>query len=146
MRFSYKLPVEFRDYDGMGHVNHAVYLQYMETTRVELARKLGLVRGGFRSPMIMAMCHCEYKKPITDERSITVTIWVSRIGEKSWDLDYTIRGRNGVEYAMGRTTQVGYDYDSNSTDKVSLKLRKSLRKYAGRPLELRGFRQPVARE
>jgi acyl-CoA thioester hydrolase len=41
LKFSIDLPVQFRDIDVMGHVNNATYFQYMETGRVELARKLG---------------------------------------------------------------------------------------------------------
>ena len=55
-----ELPVQFRDIDRMGHVNHAVYLQYMETARVELARRLGIIRDMSSSSFIVAMAHCEY--------------------------------------------------------------------------------------
>src|SRR5437773_8707651 len=101
----------------MGHVNNATYLQYMETARVELARSLGQVREGFRPGFIIASARCEFKKPIRDERRITVSVWVSRIGVRSWDLDYSIRGPRGVQYAVGRTTQVAYDYKTRSAAK-----------------------------
>src|SRR6266436_7829080 len=106
----------------MGHVNNATYLQYMETARVELARRLGQVREGFRAGFIVVSVRCELKKPIRDERRITVSVWVSRIGDRSWDLDYTIRGPREVEYAVGRTTQVAYDYKTRSAVQVSGKL------------------------
>jgi len=64
VKLSIELPVQFRDIDRMGHVNHAVYLQYMETARVELARCLGMIRDVSSSSFIVAMAHCEYKKPI----------------------------------------------------------------------------------
>ena len=121
----------------MGHVNHATYLQYMETARVELARSLGLVTKGFRSGFILASARCEFKKPITDERRITVTVWVSRIGDRSWDLDYSIRGPRRVEYAVGRTTQVAYDYKTRSAVQVSGKLRKELAQHVSPPVNFR---------
>ena len=134
------LPVQFRDIDRMGHVNHAVYLQYMETARVELARRLGMIRDVSSSSFIVAMAHCEYKKPIRGESRVTVSCWVSRIGERSWDLDYSVRGPRSVEFAIGRTTQVGYDYNSRSTVRISAKLRKALKKYAGKTLRFREIR------
>ncbi len=137
MKFSIDLPVQFRDIDVMGHVNHATYLQYMETARVELARSLGQVTEGFRSNFILASAHCEFKKPITDERRITVTVWVSRIGDRSWDLDYSIRGPNRVGYAVGRTTQVAYDYKTRSAVQISGKLKRELEKYLETPLKFR---------
>jgi acyl-CoA thioester hydrolase len=130
------LPVQFRDIDRMGHVNHAVYLQYMETARVELARRLGMIRDVSSSNFIVGMAHAEYKRPIRDERRVTVSTWVSRIGERSWDLDYTV-GSGRALFAVGRTTQVWYDYDARSTVRISEKLKKALRKYAGKPLRFR---------
>jgi acyl-CoA thioester hydrolase len=121
----------------MGHVNNATYLQYMETARVELARRLGQVTRGFRASFIVASARCEFKKPIRDERQITVSVWVSRIGHRSWDLDYSIRGPRRAEYAIGRTTQVAYDYKTRSAAKLSGKLKKELAKHVGPPLKFR---------
>jgi acyl-CoA thioester hydrolase len=138
LKFSIDLPVQFRDIDVMGHVNNATYFQYMETGRVELARRLGQVRGGFRGGFIVASARCEFKKPIRDERRITVSVWVSRIGDRSWDLDYSIHRPRRVEYAVGRTTQVAYNYKTRSVIKISGKLKKELNKYMGLPVRFRG--------
>ena len=137
VKFSIELPVQFRDIDIMGHVNNSTYLQYMETARVELARSLGQVREGFRASFIIASARVEFKKPIRDERRITVSAWVSRIGDRSWDLDYSIRGPRKAEYAVGRTTQVAYDYKTRATVRISRKLKKELAKYIGRPFKFR---------
>lgn len=136
MRLRIELPVQFRDIDRMGHVNHAVYLQYMEIARVELARRLDMIKDVLSSSFIVAMAHVEYKKPIRDEPRITVTNWVSRIGERSWDLDYIVNGES-VEFAVGRTTQVGYDYKTRRTVRISEQLRKALGKYSGKPIQFR---------
>ncbi len=121
----------------MGHVNHAVYLQYMETARVELAKRLDLIKDVTSSKFIVGTAHVEYKRPIRDEPSVTVTTWISKVGERSWDLDYTIKfGR--VEFATGRTTQVCYDYNSRKAISISKPLRKSLKRYQGSPLRFRG--------
>jgi len=137
LKFSIDLPVQFRDIDVMGHVNNATYLQYMETARVELARRLGQVREGFRPGFIIASARAEFKKPIRDERRITVSVWVSRIGDRSWDLDYSIHGPRGVQYAIGRTTQVAYDYKTRSAIKISAKLKRKLAKYVEASLKFR---------
>jgi acyl-CoA thioester hydrolase len=137
LKFSIDLPVQFRDIDVMGHVNNATYFQYMETGRVELARKLGQVRQGFRGGFIVASARCEFKKPIRDERRVTVSVWVSRIGDRSWDFDYSIRGPRGAEYAIGRTTQVAYDYKARSAIHISGKLKRGLAKHVDAPVKFR---------
>src|SRR3989449_1475464 len=137
VKFSIELPVQFRDIDVMGHVNNATYFQYMETARVELARRLGQLTDGIRPGFIVASARCEFKKPIRDERRITVSVWVSRIGDHSWDLDYSIHGSRGVEYAIGRTTQVAYDYKTGSTVQISGRVKRELTKRLGTPLKFR---------
>src|SRR5947208_11419994 len=121
----------------MGHVNNATYLQYMETARVELARSLGQVREGSRPSFIIASARVEFKKPIRDERRITVTVWVSRIGDRSWDLDYSIHAPRRIEYAVGRTTQVAYDYKTRSAVQISRKLKRELAKHLRTPINFR---------
>jgi len=137
VKFSIELPVQFRDIDVMGHVNNATYLQYMETARIELARLLGQLTDGVRPGFIVASARVEFKKPIRDERRITVSVWVSRIGEHSWDLDYSIHGPRGIEYAIGRTTQVAYDYKTGSTVQISGRVKRELTKRLGTPLKFR---------
>ncbi len=137
LKFRIDLPVQFRDIDVMGHVNNATYFQYMETARVELARRLGQVREGFRGSFIVASARCEFKKPIRDERRITVSVWVSRIGDRSWDLDYSIHRPRRLEYAVGRTTQVAYDYKTRSAVQISGRLKKELAKYIELPVKFR---------
>src|SRR5207245_10788100 len=137
LKFSSEPPVQVRDIDVMGHVNNATYLQYMETARVELARHLGQLTDGIRPGFIVASARCEFKKPIRDEHRITVSVWVSRIGDHSWDLDYSIQGPRGVEYAIGRTTQVAYDYKTGSAVQTSRRVKRELTKRIGTPVKFR---------
>src|SRR5438552_8752019 len=137
VKLSIELPVQFRDIDVMGHVNNATYLQYMETARVDLARRLGLLTNGFRASFIVASARIEFKKPIRDERQITISVWVSRIGNRSWNLDYSIHGPRGIQYAVRSTTQVAYDYNTRSAVQVSGKLKRELAKHVEAPVKFR---------
>jgi hypothetical protein len=80
------------------------------------------------------MAHRGYKKPIRNEPREAVTCWVSRIGDRSWDLDYAVRAGR-VEFRMSRTTQVSDDSNTRSTVRIFEKLRKRPGKYAGKPLK-----------
>jgi acyl-CoA thioesterase FadM len=62
---------------------------------------------------------------------------VSRIGERSWDLDYSIRGPRKAEYAIGRTTQVAYDYKTRTAVQISGKLKRKLAKYVEASIKFR---------
>lgn len=137
MKFNTELPVQFRDLDCLGHVNSAVYLQYMETTRIEFMRATGRISEGFRPGFIIASCHCEYRKPITDERRIVVSLWSSKIRGRSWDFDYEVANETHGLFAKGRTTQVAYDYRSTSPVTIPVELVKLLAKYGEKPLKFR---------
>jgi YbgC/YbaW family acyl-CoA thioester hydrolase len=41
--FEYKITVRGYELDSFGHVNHAVYLNYMEQARWEIIRQIGLI-------------------------------------------------------------------------------------------------------
>jgi YbgC/YbaW family acyl-CoA thioester hydrolase len=41
--FEYKISVRGYELDSYGHVNHSVYLNYMEQARWEIIRKIGLI-------------------------------------------------------------------------------------------------------
>ena len=137
MKFSIELRVQFRDVDCLGHVNSATYLQYMETARIEFVRSLGRIERGFRPDFIIASSRCEYRKPIIDERRVTISVRVSRIGSRSWDFDYAISSADGVLFAVGRTTQVAFDYQNESTIPLSEDLRKDLEKYSEKLLKFK---------
>jgi acyl-CoA thioester hydrolase len=135
-KFRIRLPVQFRDIDVAGHVNHATYFQYMETARVEFLRSMGQI-DIFHPRMILASAHCEYYRPIIKERRITVTVFVGRIGNRSWDFDYTIESPN-LLHAKGRTTQVAYDYETRLPTQITKELRKKLEEHSGKPLKFKG--------
>ena len=128
--------MQFRDIDVAGHVNHATYLQYMETARVEFLRSVGQI-DIFHPHMILASARCEYYRPIIKERKITVTVWVSRISNRSWDFDYTIQSPQRV-HAKGRTTQVAYDYETRMPTPITKELGEKLRERYGKPLRFKG--------
>jgi acyl-CoA thioester hydrolase len=135
-KFRIRLPVQFRDIDVAGHVNHATYFQYMETARVEFLRSIGQI-DIFDPRMILASARCEYYRPIIEERRITVTVWVSRVGNRSWDFDYTIESPK-LLHAKGRTTQVAYDYETRLPTQIVKELRMKLEEHSGKPLKFKG--------
>ena len=57
--FEHELEVRFRDCDGLGHVNNAVYLTYLEQARFAFWQRLTGVSGIPRS-FIVARVECDY--------------------------------------------------------------------------------------
>jgi acyl-CoA thioester hydrolase len=112
--YRHRLSVRFRDCDGMGHVNHAVYFTYLEQCRLTFWREA----TGTPSPhtrVIVARAECDYRAPAYFGDELEVRLKVGRIGGSSFTLEYEI-GRVADEriVAEGKTVMVGYDYTAGA--------------------------------
>jgi len=112
--FTYPIEVRFRDTDGLGHVNNAVYLTYFEAVR--LAYGLHLIAGSRLEdvPFIMGEATIRYLKPVFYADQIVATARVGRIGTKSFIFEHAIR-RGAEVVTTGSTTMVWYDYAAQQT-------------------------------
>jgi acyl-CoA thioester hydrolase len=108
--YRHRLAVRFRDCDGMGHVNHAVYFTYLEQCRLMFWREL----TGAPSPhtrVIVARAECDYRAPAVFGDELEIGLKVAAIGRSSFTLAYEItHAVTGRAMASGRTFMVSYDY------------------------------------
>jgi len=117
-RFYHPIEVRYGDLDPQGHLNNAKYLTYMEQARIAYVRHLGIWQGesfldvGF----ILAEVRVTFKAPILWGQPIQVGVRIQRLGNKSFDVLYTIEdNQTGNEHACGSTVQVAYDYHNAQT-------------------------------
>jgi len=115
--FTCNVEIRFNDIDGMGHVNNALFLTYLEHCRMRFFTEEAGSRSERDFPFILAHAALDYKSPVKMGASPLVKMWTSRIGGKSWDFDYEIKdAKTGVVYATGKTVQVAYDYQLEKSD------------------------------
>jgi acyl-CoA thioester hydrolase len=116
-----KVPVEvrWRDLDALGHVNNAVYFTYFEHARMGYIRALlsDTPMIDSRTPLprdfqfILAEVTCRFRSPATLGDRLTVAIYVSQVGRKSFVFEYRLTDEvSGRLVAEGCSTQVWYDY------------------------------------
>ncbi len=111
--FPYHLAVRatLRDTDGMGHVNNAVYLSWLEEIRTLYVRdRRG--RGGLSDlDFVLAAARLEFRSPVHLHETVDLWLAPCRIGRSSWELAYEGRARaDGRLVLEARTVQVQYDY------------------------------------
>lgn len=108
----YRRPVEvrFRDIDVMGVAHHTLPLVYFEETRAAWWREVIGRSGTGGIDYILAEVQVRYHLPIRWPALLEITLRVSRIGERSFDLDYQVIDPHGDVAATGKTVQVMYDY------------------------------------
>lgn len=115
--YSIPMDVRFNDVDGLGHVNNAIYLTFLEHARMRFFTEVAGSRSEKDFPFILAHAALDYKVPIKMGAKLEIRMWTSRIGGKSWDFDYEIKdAEKSTLYATGKTVQVAYDYYLEKSD------------------------------
>jgi acyl-CoA thioester hydrolase len=95
----------------MGHVNNSVYFTFFEQGRVEFFQNV------FRSDhlkefdIVVAHVRCDFLLPIKLMDEISLHLWVSNIGRKSFAFRYNVvsRADSSLIYAKGVSIQVFYE-------------------------------------
>lgn len=130
-KFTWRIPVVWRDMDALGHVNNAVYLTYLETARI--AYFTAVTGADWRKvDFILAEATVTYKSPAVLGETLVVGVRVPEIGHRSFPMEYRIEEeKTGRLVATARTIQVSYDYETGRSKPVTEWLRKKLEAYEG---------------
>lgn len=97
------IQMRYGDIDAMGHLNNAVYVQYLETSRVLLMRDLGVPDRDDRS--VIARLELDYRQEVRWGQEVTVESLVERVGGSSWTVVSRLLA-DGQPCAYARTVQV----------------------------------------
>ena len=107
------IQIRFVDIDQFGHVNNAVYLSYLEVSRLPyFAGIIGNI-DWINQGIILGRIEIDYKIPILLMDDIKIKTWCSRIGSKSFDLSYSILKKQmgkEIEVAAAKSVMVCFDY------------------------------------
>jgi acyl-CoA thioester hydrolase len=122
--FSHRVEVRFRDCDPMGHVNHAVYLTYLEQCRFAFWRHLTGLAAGPAARIIIARAECDYRAPSFYGDELDVRVQVGDIGRSSFSLVYEIvNAATRQRLADAKTVLVAYDYTVGKSIPLSAETR-----------------------
>ncbi len=138
MKITTPVQVRFSDLDMARHVHNAVYLQYFELGRMDLLRHfMEQDHDWVRTGLILARNEVDHRKPIHLADPVQVQTWCGRIGDKSFDLMYSVQHvQDGSVFAEGRSVMVAFDYEKQA----SIALPKTWRTALARYLENDGTR------
>ena len=122
--FVHRESVRFRDLDGMGHVNNAVFLTFMESARIAFLAANGAGSNPQQS-LILARAEVDFRSPIAFGEEIEVGVRTLRVGTKSFELEYVIQA-DGRLAAEGKSVLVGYDYRGGTSVEIPAEWREWL--------------------
>src|SRR5437867_5249707 len=119
-RFTTDIQMRFRDIDGMGHVNNAVYLSYIELARTQFYMQHANRRTLDEIDFILAHVEIDFESQATWGDQIQVAVWPSKIGNSSFTLSYEIKEkRSGRILARAKSVLVSYDYEKKKSKPIS---------------------------
>jgi acyl-CoA thioester hydrolase len=88
----FRIRMRWRDIDGLGHVNNAVVLTYLEEGRDRFLESLGINRSQY----VVAHCSVDFTREITlDSGSVSFGCELTRIGNSSFGTKETLRDGSG---------------------------------------------------
>ena len=111
--------MRFRDIDGMGHVNNAVYLSYVELARTQFYMHQANKRTLDEIDFILAHVEIDFESQATWGDQIQVAVWPSKIGNSSFTLSYEVKEkRTGRILARAKSVLVSYDYEKRKSKPI----------------------------
>jgi acyl-CoA thioester hydrolase len=126
-----QVQVRFRDIDGMGHVNNAVYFTYIEAARTEYLYKLTGVGRVEQVDWIVASASMNYRRAVGYGDPLEVRVKPTRVGTTSFTLYYEIwDSAKGEVVADGETVIVMFDYAKRVKKPIAPALRAQLERDA----------------
>jgi acyl-CoA thioester hydrolase len=134
-KFKHKaaIQIRFKDIDHMGHVNNANHITYFELARIHYFRDvINEVVNWNEQGVILAKTEINYHRPILLSDNVFVYSRVSKLGNKSYEVEYAITVENGEEIvvcASGMSVQVCYNYLNNSTVAIPESWREKVQQY-----------------
>ena len=122
-KFLHKVPVQirFNDIDVIGHVNNAMYFQYLDYARMNYFKQVfDDVIYWRKKGLILAKMEMEYYEPVFLGENISVCTKIEKIGNKSIQMHQHIVKDSDDEELIASCTSilVGYDYTEQASMKV----------------------------
>jgi acyl-CoA thioester hydrolase len=113
------IQIRFKDIDALGHVNNANHLSYLEYARIDFFKTvIGSNINWAEEGLILARIEIDYKMPILLTDNVFVETWCSRLGTKSFDLDYRIYkviDSGETDLALAKSVLVAFSYKENKS-------------------------------
>ena len=103
-----RLSIRWRDLDAYGHVNNAVYLNYLEECRDRMVEDLFGVDGGW--DFVLARVEIDFRSEVTQrDHDVIARCWVASVGRSSVRTREEIRKLDGTVAAEAGSVIVPRD-------------------------------------
>jgi acyl-CoA thioester hydrolase len=113
--------IHWAEMDAMGHVNHARYFTWMESARIALFARIGILADRPRDVgPILAMASCDFIRPVVYQASIVAGARILKVGRTSITMEYAVWLADEPERPCARGASVAVLVDYRTMGKVEV--------------------------
>jgi acyl-CoA thioester hydrolase len=113
--------IHWAEMDAMGHVNHARYFTWMESARIALFARIGILADRPRDiGPILAMATCDFIRPVVYPASIVAGARILKVGRTSITMEYAVWLADEPQRPCARGATVAVVVDYRTMEKVEV--------------------------
>ncbi len=113
-----RIAVRWRDLDMLGHLNQAVYHEFLEEGRAAFVAQLGEL--GVRFAFVLARVELDYRAEVRrDHGHVDIVTRLARVGGSSLTVDNQVLLPDGTVAAEGRSVLVAWDPQARGSRKLT---------------------------
>jgi acyl-CoA thioester hydrolase len=130
------LQLRFNDFDMLGHLNNAVYIQFFDLGKSQYFQDVMEGRIEWRKiNVVVVNINCDYYAPTYIHESVAVLTTVTKMGDKSFRLEQRIvNSTTGEVKSIARTVMAGFDIETGHSAPIEQRWIDAISEFEGRPL------------
>lgn len=137
--FKHRVPVQirFNDIDMLGHVNNAIYSEYLDMGKTRYFRGLMGDDGFDYNAIALVIVHIDldFYAPTFVEENVEVVTAVTHIGDRSLSVEQrVINSDTGQVKCVSHTVLAGFDHKTQSSAPITEEWRRRISEFEGRSL------------
>lgn len=121
------IPVQWGEQDGFGHINNAVFIRWLEASRIRLINLLDVELKTQGVGPILASVSCNFRLQVKFPDTITSAARVTKIGRSSLQVEHAVWSQaQGAVVAEGDSTVVLFNYELQQSSRIPDDLRQKI--------------------
>lgn len=121
------IPVQWGEQDGFGHINNAVFIRWLEASRIRLINLLDVELKTQGVGPILASVSCNFRLQVKFPDTITSAARVTKMGRSSLQVEHAVWSQaQGAVVAEGDSTVVLFNYELQKSSRIPDDLRQKI--------------------
>lgn len=130
-RFRHPVTVRFKDIDSGGHAHHSHALVYFEEARWAYFRELTGLGNPQDANYVLGDIHVRFLQRVLFPAVLDVGVRVSKVGKKTFVMEYEVLSESGDCLLTGESIQVGFDYGTGKATALPRNMRAAMEEFDG---------------